>query len=199
MIKYGETNMINSLKHTLATTILILACAGNSYAAGSYSDSSDSSSSSNSSSSSSSNATSSSSYSDSGSSDKYDSTGQPLTKAQKDIKLITVSLGKNDYESGYKLAKKATELYPNNPDAWNYLGFSSRKLGKYDESEMAYTEALSINPEHVGAMEYYGELHLTLKRPEKAKLLLAQLKSLCSFNCTEMKQLEKAIKNYENN
>ena len=173
MIKYGEINMINSLKHTLATTILILACAGNSYAAESYSDS--------------------------GSSDKYDSTGQPLTKAQKDIKLITVSLGKNDYESGYKLAKKATELYPNNPDAWNYLGFSSRKLGKYDESEMAYTEALSINPEHVGAMEYYGELHLTLKRPEKAKLLLAQLKSLCSFNCTEMKQLEKAIKNYENN
>ena len=161
--------MINSLKHTLATTIIILACASNSYAAGSYSDSSDTSSS------------------------------PILTKAEQDIKLITVSLGNNDYESGYKLAKKATELYPNNPDAWNYLGFSSRKLGKYDESEMAYTEALSINPEHVGAMEYYGELHLTLKRPEKAKLLLAQLKSLCSFNCTEMKQLEKAIKNYENN
>ena len=169
MIKYGEINMINSLKHTLATTILILACASNSYAAGSYSDSSDSSSSS------------------------------TLTKVEKDIKLITVSLGKNDFESSYKLAKKATELYPKNPDAWNYLGFSSRKLGKYDESEKAYTEALSIKPDHVGAMEYYGDLHLTLKRPDKAKLLLAQLKSLCSINCKEMKQLEKAIKNYENN
>ena len=169
MIYCGEINMINSLKHTLATTIIILACASNSYAAGSYSDSSDTSSS------------------------------PILTKAEQDIKLITVSLGNNDYESGYKLAKKATELYPNNPDAWNYLGFSSRKLGKYDESEMAYTEALSINPDHVGALEYYGELHLALKRPEKAKLLLAQLKSLCSFNCKEMNQLEKAIRNYENN
>tara|TARA_B100001250_G_C19528302_1_gene669148 strand:- start:134 stop:679 length:546 start_codon:yes stop_codon:yes gene_type:complete len=181
--------MIKSLKHILAITTLFLACASNSYAAGSYSDSSESSSSS----------SSSSNYSDGGSNDKYDTIGQPLTKAQKYIKLITVPLGKNDYESSYELAKKATELYPNNPDAWNYLGFSSRKLGKYDESEKAYTEALSINPKHVGAMEYYGELHLTLKRPEKAKLLLAKLKSLCSFNCKEMKQLEKAIKNYENN
>ena len=38
--------MIKSLKHILAITTLILACASNSYAAGSYSDSSESSSSS---------------------------------------------------------------------------------------------------------------------------------------------------------
>ena len=47
-------------------------------------------------------------------------------------------------------------------------------------------------------MEYYGELHLTLNKPEKAKLL-AELKKLCTFNCKEMKQLEKAIQNYESN
>ena len=61
----------------------------------------------------------------------------------------------------------------------------------------AYSEALSINPDHLGALEYYGELHLTLKRPEKAKALLAKLKTLCTLNCKEMKQLEAAIKTYE--
>ena len=40
--------------------------------------------------------------------------------------LITASLGKKDYKNSYKLAKNATVKYPNNADAWNYLGFSSR-------------------------------------------------------------------------
>ena len=113
------------------------------------------------------------------------------------MKTITIALSKNDYENGYSLSKFASSKYPNNADAWNYLGFASRKLGKYEESEVAYKRALSINPDHVGALEYYGELHLTLKRPEKAKDLLAQLKTLCTLNCKEMKQLEAAIKTYE--
>ena len=139
----------------------------------------------------------SSSSSSSSSNDKYDTTSSPLTKEDKSMKTITIALSKNDYENGYSLSKFASSKYPNNADAWNYLGFSSRKLGKYEESEVAYKKALSINPDHVGALEYYGELHLTLKRPEKAKALLAKLKTLCTSNCIEMKQLEAAIKTYE--
>ena len=135
--------------------------------------------------------------SSSSSNDKYDTTSSPLTKEDKSMKTITTALSKNDYENGYSLSKLASSKYPNNADAWNYLGFSSRKLGKYEESEVAYKKALSINPDHVGALEYYGELHLTLKRPEKAKALLAKLKTLCTLNCKEMKQLEAAIKTYE--
>ena len=59
-----------------------------------------------------------------------------IGSSNKDIMLITASLGKKDYKNSYKLAKSATVKHPNNPDAWNYLGFSSRKLGKYDESEV---------------------------------------------------------------
>ena len=184
--------MIDILKNLVLASFFTLAFSFNSYSAGSYSSSSESNSSSSTSSS-----YSSSSYG-SGSNDS-DAGIVPLTPEQEDIMLITVSLGKKDYESSYKLAKSATLTYPDNPDAWNYLGFSSRKLGKYDESENAYKTALSIDPKHVGAMEYYGELHLTLNKPEKAKLLLAQLKTLCTFNCKEMKQLEKAIKDYESN
>ena len=165
--------MINILKSTILATIFFMASSLNVFGAGSDSSSS------------------SSSY---GSSSSYSS-----NSSNEDIMLITASLNKKDYKNSYKLAKNATVNHPNNADAWNYLGFSSRKLGKYDESEVAYKKALSIDPQHVGALEYYGELHLTLKQPEKAKLLLAELKTLCTMNCKEMKQLEKAIQNYESN
>ena len=190
--------MIDILKNLVLASLFTLATSFNSFSAGSYSDSSESNSSSGSSSSSSSSSSYSSSSYGSGSNDSGTTT-VPLTPEQKDIMLITVSLSKEDYENSYKLAKNATLTHPDNPDAWNYLGFSSRKLGKYDESEDAYKTALSIEPKHVGAMEYYGELHLTLNKPEKAKLLLSELKKLCTFNCKEMKQLEKAIQNYESN
>ena len=190
--------MIDLLKNLVLAGIFTLAFSFNSYSAGSYSSSSESNSSSSTSSSSSSSSSYGSSNYGSGSNDSGTST-VPLTQEQKDIMLITVSLSKEDYENSYKLAKNATLTHPDNPDAWNYLGFSSRKLGKYDESEDAYKTALSIDPKHVGAMEYYGELHLTLDKPEKAKLLLSELKKLCTFNCKEMKQLEKAIQNYESN
>tara|TARA_Y100001954_G_C15571660_1_gene483799 strand:- start:230 stop:727 length:498 start_codon:yes stop_codon:yes gene_type:complete len=165
--------MINILKSIILATIFFMASSLNVFGAGSDSSSS------------------SSSY---GSSSSYSS-----NSSNEDIMLITASLNKKDYKNSYKLAKNATVNQPNNADAWNYLGFSSRKLGKYDESEVAYKKALSIDPQHVGALEYYGELHLTLKQPEKAKLLLAELKNLCTMNCKEMKQLEKAIQNYESN
>ena len=190
--------MIDILKNLVIASLFTLATSFNSFSAGSYSDSSESNSSSGSSSSSSSSSSYSSSSYGSGSNDSGTTT-VPLTPEQKDIMLITVSLSKEDYENSYKLAKNATLTHPDNPDAWNYLGFSSRKLGKYDESEEAYKKALSIDPKHVGALEYYGELHLTLKQPKKAKLLLAELKTLCTINCKEMKQLEKAIQNYESN
>ena len=167
---------MNNIKYMVAGAFFCLIAFSEVMAAGSYDSSSSSSSS---------------------SSDKYDTTNSPLTKEDKSMRNITKALSKNDYENGYSLSKIASSKYPENANAWNYLGFSSRKLGKYEESETAYKMALSIKPNHEGALEYYGELHLTMKRPEKAKALLAKLKSLCTLNCKEMKQLEAAIKTYE--
>ena len=42
-----------------------------------------------------------------------------------------------------------------------------------------YDKALSIEPKHTGAMEYMGELYLTLNQPEEAKSLLNRLNMLC--------------------
>ena len=122
-----------------------------------------------------------------------------LSKEQKEINKIKSSLELSEHEEAYILSKSAVLNFPDNADAWNFLGFSSRKLNKYDESKNAYRKALKIDPEHLGALEYYGELYLILKQPKKAKDLLERLSNLCKFNCKEMKQLEKAIEIFENN
>ena len=46
-------------------------------------------------------------------------------------------------------------------DLYNYLGFATRKLSNpdYELAESYYLKALDINSNHIGAMEYLGELY----------------------------------------
>jgi tetratricopeptide (TPR) repeat protein len=80
-----------------------------------------------------------------------------------------------------------------NADAWNLIGFTYRKLGQMEDSDSAYLKVLAINPDHLGALEYQGELFLTLGRIDEAKANLARLQSLCG-NCEQYEDLEKALK-----
>lgn len=86
-----------------------------------------------------------------------------------------------------------TRAEPRNADAWNLLGYSSRKTGDLKAAGKAYTKALKLNPAHLGALEYQGEMYLQLGDIEKAKANLATLSSLCG-TCEEMRDLEKALK-----
>ena len=86
-----------------------------------------------------------------------------------------------------------TKAEPKNADAWNLLGFSSRKTGDLKAAGKAYTKALNLNPGHLGALEYQGEMYLQLGQADKAKANLATLKGLCG-TCEEMRDLEKALK-----
>jgi hypothetical protein len=52
-----------------------------------------------------------------------------------------------------------------------------------------------MEPKHLGANEYMGELYLELKQPDKAKERLAVLKDACG-NCEEYKELAAKINQY---
>ena len=82
---------------------------------------------------------------------------------------------------------------PRNADAWNYIGFSQRKLEQYDKALAAYNKALAINPKHRGAREYLGELYLMTGDLAKAEAQLRKLDSICSFGCEEYDDLKAAI------
>jgi tetratricopeptide (TPR) repeat protein len=53
--------------------------------------------------------------------------------------------------------------------AWNYVGYTHRKLGAYDQAISAYDQALSYNPAYGEAIEYRAEAYLALGRLNDAK------------------------------
>ena len=115
----------------------------------------------------------------------------------KAMRKATVLIKKEDFNGALALLETETAADPDNADAWNLTGFASRKLGDYTRSEAAYDRALAINPKHKGALEYKGELYLTLGNLEGAEQMLARLSKSCYFNCSEKKQLAAAIEAYK--
>tara|TARA_B100000575_G_C23037638_1_gene597217 strand:- start:48 stop:602 length:555 start_codon:yes stop_codon:yes gene_type:complete len=132
------------------------------------------------------------SSSGSNNSGKYKSYG-----ISKEMRKATALVNQEAFADALLLLKKEVAGDPDNADAWNLIGFSSRNLGDYVTSEEAYDKALAINPNHKGALEYKGELYLTLGNLAGAEELLARLRKSCSFNCSEVKDLNDAVVAYK--
>lgn len=79
------------------------------------------------------------------------------------------------------------------PDILNYLGYSHRKLGRFEKAKEYYSAALKLASDHLGANEYLGELYLELGEIGKAKRQLAKLDKLCVFGCAEYEDLARLI------
>ena len=102
-----------------------------------------------------------------------------------------------DYRGAQPLLQQVVANNPRNADAYNLLGFATRKSGNPQGSLQYYTQALQIDPKHLGAHEYIGEAYLQLDRPQEAQQHLARLDSLCTFGCTEYRMLKAAIADYK--
>jgi tetratricopeptide (TPR) repeat protein len=102
-----------------------------------------------------------------------------------------------DFRAGADLMAKAAELSPQDPDVFNFLGYSLRKLGDLDTAVKQYRRALELDPKHKGALEYLGEAYLQLNQPEEAKKNLALLDKICWLGCEEYRDLKSAIAEYE--
>ena len=104
--------------------------------------------------------------------------------------------GKNEkalklYNKAYEKLLEANKADSRNPDILNYLGFTLRKAGKYEQAEKYYLQGLEIKPDHNGINEYLGELYVQTQRMDLAKERLAVLKNC---NCDEYQDLELIIK-----
>jgi tetratricopeptide (TPR) repeat protein len=109
------------------------------------------------------------------------------------LKSIQVFIENKDYRAALAALKIADTKFANNADVNNLLGFSSRKLKLYKQAAVYYSKALRIDPNHLGALEYQGELFVETKKIPSAKKNLAKLKSLCGATCEEYLDLKKAI------
>jgi Uncharacterized enzyme of heme biosynthesis len=96
------------------------------------------------------------------------------------------------YSKAFNKLEKAHKSDEKNPDILNYMGFTTRKIGNFEQAEKFYLEGLKIKPNHNGINEYLGELYVQTNRIDKANERLAVLKNC---NCDEYKELELIIKN----
>jgi tetratricopeptide (TPR) repeat protein len=64
---------------------------------------------------------------------------------------------------------------PSMKEAWNLIGYTSRRLGEYERSLEAYEKALALNPEYTEAIEYRAEAHLALNRLDEVKAAYLKL------------------------
>ena len=88
----------------------------------------------------------------------------------------------------------AAAIEPSNADVQNLLGYSNRNNGDYPAALRYYAAALTIDPNHTGALEYQGVAFLKVGQPAKAKANLARLKTICGTSCGEYKDLAAALK-----
>jgi tetratricopeptide (TPR) repeat protein len=101
-----------------------------------------------------------------------------VTKAKKDLEAGKGKNAEKKFKKALERVEHATELDPNYHEAWNMVGYCSRKLGDYPKAFSAYQKALSIKPDYAPAHEYLGEAYLEQNDPGKAREQLAMLEQL---------------------
>ena len=121
----------------------------------------------------------------------YQSAYNSIKRAEKLEKKNKIKKAKKLYKKALKSLLKANEENPVDPDTFNYLGFTNRKLGNFVDAEIYYLLGLEIDPNHNGINEYLGELYVNTNRLDKAK---ERLKILEKCNCEEFEELKQVIK-----
>ena len=121
----------------------------------------------------------------------YDDAKKLVKRAGKLEKKEKIDKAKKLYSQAFKKFEKAYSSDKKNPDILNYMGYTSRKIGNFEQAEKFYLTGLSIKPDHNGINEYLGELYVQTNRIDKANERLDVLKNC---NCEEYKELELIIK-----
>tara|TARA_B100001057_G_scaffold206521_1_gene207273 strand:- start:177 stop:659 length:483 start_codon:yes stop_codon:yes gene_type:complete len=121
----------------------------------------------------------------------YNDAKKLVNQAGKLEKKEKTDKAKKLYSQAFKKLEKAYLSDKKNPDILNYLGYTSRKIGNFEQAEKFYLTGLSIKPDHNGINEYLGELYVQTNRIDKANERLDVLKNC---NCDEYKELELIIK-----
>ena len=113
-----------------------------------------------------------------------------LTEARASIKA-------EKYDQAIKQLQAANDT--SSADWNNLMGYSLRKKQPPDlvGAEQYYQAALKIDPNHRGALEYYGKLKLINNDLTGAEALLARLDKICTFGCEEYSDLKAAIQKYK--
>jgi tetratricopeptide (TPR) repeat protein len=97
----------------------------------------------------------------------------------------------HDFAAG--IARLHALGHDDHPDVANLIGYSSRKLGRYDDAKLWYEKALAADPRHARTWSYYGMWHAEQGNLLKARDYLTQVASICGTDCREYVELKEVI------
>ena len=120
----------------------------------------------------------------------YEKAVAHIEAAKKHEKKGKLEKANKRYVKAQKLLIKSNDKKPNDADTLNYLSFTTRKLGDFENGEKYYLQGLAIDPNHKGINEYLGELYVATKRHN---LAIERLEVLKGCNCEEYEQLKAVI------
>ena len=121
---------------------------------------------------------------------KYEKAVSYIKSAKKYEKKGKEEKAKKNYQRAQKLLIDSNIKHPNKPDTLNYLGFTTRKLGDYENGEKYYLQGLALDPNHIGINEYLGELYVATGRHN---LAIERLEVLKGCDCEEYDELKAVI------
>tara|TARA_R110002020_G_scaffold255477_9_gene469234 strand:- start:364 stop:798 length:435 start_codon:yes stop_codon:yes gene_type:complete len=98
-----------------------------------------------------------------------------------------------NWTAALAVLKRVVAGSPDDPDALNLLAYVLRHSGDYRNAEGFYLKALGIDPQHLGANEYLGELYALSGALSKARERLAMVEAICGTDCEEYRELAAAI------
>jgi tetratricopeptide (TPR) repeat protein len=118
------------------------------------------------------------------------SIGDPAFAAGYRIAYDTI-YERNDYAAAISQLKSLG--HDDHPDVANLIGYSYRKLGDYEQSQVWYERALQADPNHVLTWQYYGLWQLERGNREQALYHLSRIASICGTDCEEYRSLAAAL------
>jgi tetratricopeptide (TPR) repeat protein len=81
----------------------------------------------------------------------------------------------------------------NTPQALNYRGYATRKLGRVDEGIRYYLKSVSLDPHYAKVREYLGEAYVIKGDMGHAEAQLQAINAICGIGCEEYHHLATAI------
>jgi Flp pilus assembly protein TadD len=116
-----------------------------------------------------------------------------ITTTEVDLRSVRAKIKAKDFKAALAELQPMLSKEAPNADIYNLMGFCLRKTGEREKAFGWYERALSLNPGHLGALEYQGQLFVETGQMEKARANAAHLKVLCPRGCEELRDLEAAI------
>jgi tetratricopeptide (TPR) repeat protein len=98
---------------------------------------------------------------------------------------------RNDYPTA--IAQLKALGHDDRPNVANLIGYSYRKLGDYQLSQIWYERALRADPNHVLTWQYYGLWQIEQGNRDQAQYHLSRIAAICGTGCEEYRSLAAAL------